>query len=218
MGEKRRFRVEKDALGEKLVPEDAYYGIQTLRAAENFPVSGIMPKPVFITATAMVKKAAAAVNVELGLLERRRGAAIIKAAGEVVPGMHHGDFFVDVYQAGAGTSHNMNANEVIANRAIEILGGVKGSYKTVHPNDHVNMGQSTNDTMPTALRVACLLSAPALIASLKGLQKALERKSREFRAVIKSGRTHLQDAVPLSLVRLIRIFNKELYRESLGLP
>jgi aspartate ammonia-lyase len=199
MGDDKEFRVEKDAIGERLVPAGAYYGIQTLRAAENFPVSGIMPKPVFVTATAMVKKAAAMANVELGLLDRKRGAAIIKAADEVVSGLHRGEFFVDVYQAGAGTSHNMNANEVIANRAIEILGGVKGSYSTVHPNDHVNMSQSTNDTMPTALRVACLLSAPELLASLKALQKALERKSVEFNAVIKSGRTHLQDAVPVRL-------------------
>ncbi|MBI5587836.1 MAG: aspartate ammonia-lyase [Deltaproteobacteria bacterium] len=199
MDDERSFRVEKDSLGEKLVPSDAYYGIQTLRAAENFPISGIMPKAVFVTATAIVKKASAMANVELGLLDRKRGAAIVKAADEIISGRLHGEFFVDVYQAGAGTSHNMNANEVIANRAIEILGGVKGSYSTVHPNDHVNMSQSTNDTMPTALRVACLLSAPALLSSLKRLQRGLERKSREFSTIIKSGRTHLQDAVPVRL-------------------
>jgi len=199
MVKKKKFRVEKDSLGEKLVPAEAYYGIQTLRAVENFPISGITAKPVFVTATAMVKTASATANTTLGLLDKKREAAIVKAASEVASGQHRDEFIVDIYQAGAGTSHNMNANEVIANRAAEILGGAKGRYSTVHPNDHVNMSQSTNDTMPTALRVACLLSAQALTASLTCLQKALEKKARQFRPVIKSARTHLQDAVPIRL-------------------
>lgn len=196
---KGKMRIEKDSLGEKPVPSDAYYGIQTLRAIENFQISGIKPKAVFVTATAMVKKASALANIELGLLDKKRGSAIIRAADEIISGELRDQFVVDIYQAGAGTSHNMNANEVIANRAIEILSGIRGDYKVVHPNDHVNKSQSTNDTMPTALRVACLLSFPALLGSLKSLQRELTRRSREFSSVIKSGRTHLQDAVPIRL-------------------
>ncbi len=194
-----KFRLEKDSLGELPVPGKAYYGIQTLRAFRNFPISGIPPKKSFIDATAMVKKAACMANMGLGLIDKKRGAAILKAADEVIAGRFHGEFIVDVYQAGAGTSHNMNANEVIANRAIEILGGRLGDYGLVHPNDHVNMSQSTNDTMPTALRLAALISSKCLISELGALEAALRGKAREFDRIIKSGRTHLQDAVPIRL-------------------
>ncbi|MBI5491872.1 MAG: aspartate ammonia-lyase [Deltaproteobacteria bacterium] len=194
-----KFRIEKDTLGEKPVPAEAYYGIQTLRAKENFPISGILPKPVFIMATAIVKAASARANMDLGLLDRRKGAAILRAAQEAAAGRLDKEFIVDVYQAGAGTSHNMNANEVIANRAIELLGGRKGGYDIVHPNDHVNMSQSTNDTMPTALRIAAFISSSDLMEALEGLTAELEKKSKEFSKIIKSGRTHLQDAVPVTL-------------------
>lgn len=199
MPEERRLRLERDSLGEKEVPQDAYYGIQTLRAHENFRISGITARPVFIKATAMVKLAAAEANEGLGLLDRKRARAIMKAAREIMGGKLHDQFIVDVYQAGAGTSHNMNANEVIANRAIELLGGKKGDYHIVHPNDHVNASQSTNDTMPTSLRVAAILSSGGLIGALQGLEKALKAKAGEFYSIIKSGRTHLQDAVPMTL-------------------
>lgn len=194
-----RIRLEKDSLGEKPVPENAYYGVQTLRAKENFPISGILPGAGFIRATAMVKKAACIANGKLRLLDKRIAGAVIKAADEIISGRLHSEFIVDVYQAGAGTSHNMNANEVIANRAMEILGGSKGDYRLVHPNDHVNMSQSTNDTMPTALRIAALSASAGLITSLEGLERELKGRSREFGGIIKSGRTHLQDAVPVRL-------------------
>ncbi len=196
---KNKFRLEKDSLGELPVPREAYFGIQALRASRNFPISGIPPKPIFIAATAMVKKAACIANIELGLIDKNRGPAIIKAADEVISGRFNDQFIVDVYQAGAGTSHNMNANEVIANLAIEILGGRRGDYNLVHPNDHVNMSQSTNDTMPTALRVAAIFSSGVLMEALIGLETELKRKAREFDRIIKSGRTHLQDAVPIRL-------------------
>lgn len=194
-----RFRRERDSLGERMVPKDAYYGIQTLRARENFQVSGIRPKRAFIRATALVKHASASANMLLGLLDKKRASAIMKASTEAAEGLFDKEFIVDVYQAGAGTSHNMNANEVIANRAIELLGGKKGDYSLVHPNDHVNRSQSTNDTMPTALRLAILLSSETLLAPLASLESALRIKSREFSSIIKSGRTHLQDAVPVTL-------------------
>jgi aspartate ammonia-lyase len=199
MPKENSFRLERDSLGEKRVPSNAYYGIQTLRAFENFPISGIKAAPVFITATAMIKLAAARANARLGLLNKKRADAICRAAGEIIRGGLRGEFIVDAFQAGAGTSHNMNANEVIANRAIELLGGRPGSYSIVHPNDHVNMSQSTNDVVPTALRVAALLTSGSLLAAAEGLEKTLRRKSKEFSGVIKSGRTHLQDAVPVTL-------------------
>ncbi len=192
-------RIERDSLGRRRVPNKAYYGVQTLRASENFPISGIRPKKAFIRATALVKLASAEANISLGLLDGKRGLAIRKAALEVLSGGFDDEFIVDVYQAGAGTSHNMNANEVIANRANELLGGRRGDYSIVHPNDHVNMSQSTNDTMPTALRLAALTSSEGLINALEALESALKRKSKEFDRVIKSGRTHLQDAVPVRL-------------------
>lgn len=193
------FRLERDPLGEREVPVDAYYGIQTLRASENFRISGLRAPRAFIRATGAVKLAACRANTRLGLLERRLARAVAKAAKEVSEGRFDTEFIVDVFQAGAGTSHNMNANEVIANRAIEILGGTKGDYGLVHPNDHVNMGQSTNDTVPTALRIAVLSESAGLLEALGTLEAALRAKSREFGKVIKSGRTHLQDAVPMTL-------------------
>ncbi len=192
-------RTERDSLGAKEVPAEAYYGVETARATENFRISGIKPHPDFIRATVLVKKAAAEANLSLGLLDRRIGEAIVKAADEILQGYLHDQFVVDVYQAGAGTSHNMNANEVLANRAIEILGGRKGDYKLVSPHDNVNMGQSTNDIFPTFMRVACMLLVKPLIEVLEGLKAAFEAKARDFDHIVKSGRTHLQDASAIRL-------------------
>jgi aspartate ammonia-lyase len=192
-------RLERDPLGEHQVPADAYYGIQTQRAADNFPTSDLRAPEALVTATILVKKAAAAANMATGQLPRDIGAAITAAADEILAGNLRDQFIVDVYQAGAGTSHNMNANEVLANRAAEMLGGPKGSYLAVHPNDHVNMSQSTNDVFPTATRIALLLGHGPLVESARLLQAALETKAREFAGVMKVGRTHLQDAVPITL-------------------
>ncbi len=194
-----RDRIEKDALGSLAVPEGAYYGIQTRRAMLNFPISGQRLPSSFVRAYARIKDAAAEVNTGLGLLDRRRGAAIRRAAAEIVGGRHLDQFVVDVYQAGAGTSQNMNLNEVIANRAIEILGGRRGDYSAIHPNDHVNMSQSTNDTFPAALRLAILLRLPGLLVSLRQCATALRALARRFRRTVKTARTHLQDAVPIML-------------------
>ena len=196
---KGRSRVERDPLGEKEVPEEAYYGIHTVRAVENFSISGLRLPREFIRAMALIKKSAARVNLTLGLLRRRIAEAIIEAAEEVAAGLYDNHFVVDVYQAGAGTSQNINTNEVIANRAIEILGGRKGDYSIVHPNDHVNMAQSTNDVFPTAMRLSCLDSLKDFLKALDLLSSTFFKKSREFRGVIKAGRTHLQDAMPLTL-------------------
>ncbi len=192
-------RIERDALGTLPVPARAYYGIQSRRAMLNFPISGRRLPAVFIRAYAHVKLAAATVNRSLGLLDRRRATAIRRAATEILAGLHADQFVVDVYQAGAGTSQNMNLNEVIANRAIEILGGRRGDYSVVHPNDHVNMSQSTNDTFPSALRVAVLLALPGLRGSLRDGETALRALERKFARTVKSARTHLQDAVPIML-------------------
>ena len=192
-------RIERDSLGERDIPAEAYYGIQTARAIENFPISGWKPYPSFVTATIQVKKAAARVNGQLGVLEPELTRAIEAAADEVLEGKFRDQFVVDPFQAGAGTSHNMNANEVLANRAIELLGGEKGNYGIVHPNDHVNMAQSTNDVIPTAMRLAALELAGGLIEALDELGDSFRRKAREFDSIIKSGRTHLQDAVPVRL-------------------
>ena len=192
-------RVEHDPLGEHTVPADAYYGIQTVRASENFPISGIHAPADLVTATVLIKRAAARANVELGRLEARVGEAIIESADEIVNGALRDQFIVDIYQAGAGTSHNMNVNEVLANRASEVLGGAKGEYRLVHPNDHVNMGQSTNDVFPSATRVALLLGHAALVDAARALAASLHRKAGEFATVLKVGRTHLQDAVPMTL-------------------
>jgi len=193
------YRVETDSLGEVRVPRDAWYGAQTQRAIENFPISGMRAHPEFVRATAQVKLAAARANARLGKLDRAIAEAIARAAQEVIDGGLRDEFVVDVFQAGAGTSHNMNANEVIANRANAALGGARGAYAPVHPNDHVNMSQSTNDVIPTAIRVAALSLEPPLRAALDALAGALEDKAREFDGVLKSGRTHLQDAVPVRL-------------------
>ncbi|MFY9270154.1 MAG: aspartate ammonia-lyase [Candidatus Manganitrophaceae bacterium] len=197
--EKEKVRKEKDSLGELEVPESAYYGVQTARAVANFPISGLRPHPTFIAATAMVKWAAAEANMACRKLDPKIGKIIQAAALEVIEGKWNHQFVVDVFQAGAGTSHNMNSNEVIANRAIEKLGGKRGEYNRVHPNDHVNMSQSTNDIFPTSMRVAALLMIKALVRVVARLEKRLSEKAREFDDVIKSGRTHLQDAVPVRL-------------------
>jgi len=192
-------RVEHDPLGEHTVPADAYYGIQTVRASENFPISGLHAPADLVTATVLIKRAAARANVELGRLEARVGEAIIESADEIVNGALRDQFIVDIYQAGAGTSHNMNVNEVLANKASEVLGGAKGEYRLVHPNDHVNMGQSTNDVFPSATRVALLLGHDALVDAARALAASLHRKAGEFATILKVGRTHLQDAVPMTL-------------------
>ena len=193
------FRTERDPLGDHPVPADAYYGIQTARALENFHISGLHAPADLVTATILIKKAAAQANMSLGRLDAQVGDAIARAADEILAGALRDQFVVDVYQAGAGTSHNMNANEVLANRASEILGGVRGEYRLVHPNDHVNMGQSTNDVYPTATRLALLLMHASLVESARSLAASLARKARDFDDVLKVGRTHLQDAVPMTL-------------------
>ena len=194
-----RFRTEKDPLGELNVPDDAYYGVQTARAVENFPISGLRAPADLVTATILVKKAAAEANAALGRLARDVADAICAAADEILSGRLRDQFVVDVYQAGAGTSHNMNANEVLANRAGELLGEPRGTYRRVHPNDHVNMGQSTNDVFPTATRLSLLLGTAPLVAAARALADSLARKADEFAGVLKTGRTHLQDAVPITL-------------------
>ena len=189
-------RIERESLGEVHVPSDALYGAQTQRAINNFPISGLRPWRAFIWSMAVIKRAAAEVNLDLGLLDVDRAEAIQQAAQEIIAGKWDDQFIVDPFQAGAGTSHNMNVNEVIANRATEILGGELGEYR-VHPNDHVNMSQSTNDTIPTAIRLGCLWRLDELLAVVEDLAAALWEKSVEFCDIVKSGRTHLQDAVPV---------------------
>ena len=192
-------RIEHDPLGEKAVPAAALYGIQTFRAAENFPISGLRPLPQFVDAVVWIKRSAAMTHRETGRLEARLADAIVQAADEVLGGQHRDQFIVDVYQAGAGTSHNMNVNEVLANRANELLGGERGTYTPVHPNDHVNMAQSTNDVIPTAIRLGALSRLAPLLAALDGLAAAFAAKGKAFDHVMKSGRTHLQDATPMRL-------------------
>src|SRR5580700_1173089 len=192
-------RTERDALGLKDIPADVYYGIQTARAVENFPISGLRAHAALIRAIAMVKEAAAEANRELGLVDTKTAHAIIQAAQEVQNGKWDHAFVVDVFQAGAGVSFHMNANEVIANRASELLGGNLGEYQHADPNDHVNYGQSTNDVFPTAMRLATLLELEKLYLVLDGLITALDEKGKEFHHVLKSGRTHMQDAVPVRL-------------------
>lgn len=217
------FRKEKDSLGELQVPASALYGVQTQRAVDNFPISGLRPWRAFIWSVAAVKRAAALVNFELGLFNDREvdgkkftaqqlSNAIVQAATEVMDGKWDSQFVVDPFQAGAGTSHNMNTNEVIANRATQILGGEIGKYY-VHPNDHVNMAQSTNDVIPTSIRVGALWRLEELLASLKNLQAALEAKAVEFDGVVKSGRTHLQDAVPVRLGQEFGAYAKAVERD-----
>lgn len=195
-----KLRIEKDTLGEVKLPVGVYYGAQTKRAVDNFPVSGLRLPRRFIKAQGTIKLAAARANGSLGLLNKKMLKAIEKAAMEVINGTHDDQFVVDVYQAGAGTSQNMNANEVIANRAIELLGGEKGDYMLVHPNDHVNMAQSTNDTIPTSIYISSFEAVrDDLVPALKMLKGALITKTREFDKIVKAGRTHMQDAVPMRL-------------------
>jgi fumarate hydratase class II len=193
-------RIEKDSMGPVEVPANAYYGGQTMRAVQNFPISELRFSRAFIKALGQIKLAAAQANVELGLLDQRLGDAIEQAAKEVVDGKFDDQFVLDIFQTGSGTSTNMNANEVISNRAIEIMGGERGSKKPVHPNDHVNKGQSSNDVIPTAIHVSALISTQeVLIPALEKLEASLRRKAREFMGVVKTGRTHLQDATPIRL-------------------
>jgi aspartate ammonia-lyase len=192
-------RTEHDSLGDVWVPAHALWGAQTQRAVDNYPISGLHAHPWMIQATVLVKKAAALANQETDRLDATVAGAIVAAADEVLGGRWHDQFVVDVYQAGAGTSHNMNANEVLANRATELLGGKRGDYSRVHPNDHVNMAQSTNDTFPTAMRVATLLAIRETLPALERLREAFAAKGREFDPIVKSGRTHLQDATPIRL-------------------
>jgi aspartate ammonia-lyase len=193
------FRTERDPLGELEVPADAYYGIQTTRAVDNFRISDLRAPADLVVATVLIKRAAAEANEALGRLDKRVAGAIMQAADEIRAGALRDQFVVDVYQAGAGTSHNMNTNEVLANRAAETLGGARGEYTLVHPNDHVNMGQSTNDVFPTATRIALLIAMRPLVDAARGLASALQEKAVAFAHVLKVGRTHLQDAVPMTL-------------------
>jgi aspartate ammonia-lyase len=192
-------RIERDPLGELAVPADALYGVQTMRAVQNFPISGLRPLPAFVDAVIHIKKAAAQTHRETGRLEVRLADAIVGAADEVLAGRHRDQFVVDVYQAGAGTSHNMNCNEVLANRANELLGGRRGTYAPIHPNDHVNMAQSTNDVIPTAIRIGALMLLTPLTRALDALADAFLEKGKAFDRIVKSGRTHLQDATPIRL-------------------
>jgi aspartate ammonia-lyase len=198
-GASRATRSEKDSLGTKEIPAEVYYGIQTARAVENYPISGMRAHPALIRAIGMVKQAAAEANRELGLIDEKTANAIVQAAKEVQEGKRNSEFVVDVFQAGAGVSFHMNSNEVIANRAVEILGGNLGDYSKVHPNDHVNYGQSTNDVFPTSMRLAALLELEKFYPVLDSLVRALEKKGKEFHDILKSGRTHMQDAVPMRL-------------------
>lgn len=206
-------RVEKDSLGELTVPANVLYGIQTQRAVQNFPVSGLHPWQAFIWSMAVIKYAAAQVHKDLGLLEDRIADAILKAASEVMDHQWDDQFVVDPFQAGAGTSHNMNTNEVIANRATILLGGKPGEY-LVRPNDHVNMGQSTNDTIPTAIRLGVLWRLDELLTTLELLVRAFEQKAIEFDPIIKSGRTHLQDAVPIRLGQEFGAYARAVERDA----
>jgi fumarate hydratase class II len=206
-------RIERDSLGDVQVPAQALYGAQTQRAVENFPVSGLKPRPAFIWSMATIKRAAAEVHRDLGLLDKDRAGAIITAAQEVIDGKWNDQFVVDPFQAGAGTSHHMNVNEVIANRATQIMGGQIGQY-IVHPNDHVNMAQSTNDTIPTAIRLGCLWRVAELLGVLDELVLALRTKAREFDDIVKSGRTHLQDAVPVRLGQEFGAYARAVERDA----
>lgn len=207
------YRVEKDSLGEVRVPAKAYYAAQTARAVENFPVSGLKPYPAFVWSMTVIKRSAAEVHKDLGLLDARLADAIIQAADEVLAGKHQDQFVVDPFQAGAGTSHNMNVNEVIANRANEILGyALDNKEKPVNPNDHVNMAQSTNDTIPTAIRLGVLWKFDELISTLQHCADEFRRKAAEWDSITKSGRTHLQDAVPVRLGQEVAAWAKAIER------
>lgn len=208
-----QLRVEKDFLGSKEVPIDAYYGIQTLRAVENFPITGYRIHEELIRAMATVKKAAAVANMEIRQLNPRIGNAVVQAAQEIIDGKWHDQFIVDPIQGGAGTSINMNANEVIANRAIELLGGTKGDYFAVSPNTHVNMAQSTNDAFPTAIHIAALSQIEKLLVTMEQLLEAFRNKAVQFDSIIKMGRTHLQDGVPIRLGQEFEAYSRVLARD-----
>ncbi|RJR42550.1 MAG: aspartate ammonia-lyase [Desulfobacteraceae bacterium] len=208
-------RIERDSLGEMELPDSVYYGVQTARALVNFPVSGMREHPAFIRAYVEVKKAAAQANMHLGRIEKEKGDAILRAAEEVLSGGLSDQFPVDVFQAGAGTSVNMNVNEVLANRALELMGREKGDYEFLSPNDHVNMSQSTNDTFPTAAHVAVQVLARPLIETLQDLSESFRRKGEEFRKIPKTGRTHLMDATPLTLGDEFRAYGSAV-RKSAG--
>ena len=210
---KMDYRVEKDSIGKKNVPEDVYYGVQSLRAAENFHITGLNMHPEIINSLAYIKKAAAITNCEIGLLDKKVAQAIVQACDEILAGELHRDFIVDPIQGGAGTSLNMNANEVIANRAIELLGGQKGDYSIVNPNDHVNCGQSTNDVIPTAGKMTSLRLLKNLKKELLRLHKALTAKASEFNHVIKMGRTQMQDAVPIRLGQEFHAYSVAIMRD-----
>ena len=220
----RGYRIERDSMGEVKVPKNAYYGAQTQRAVENFPISGIGFPPKFIRALAIIKHAAASVNEDLGLLDPKIADVIRRAAGEVMEGKLDKEFVVDIFQTGSGTSTNMNVNEVIANRALELLGKQRGG-KEVHPNDHVNMSQSSNDVIPTAIHISALEAIQKeLLPALKELHKALRKKAREFERIVKIGRTHLADATPIRLgqefsgyARQIELSTKRIRAASSGL-
>jgi aspartate ammonia-lyase len=202
-------RTEKDSMGERQLPNDVYYGIQTLRATENFPISGIKPLPTYVDACILIKKAAAIANGKLNCIPEEVSTAIVQAADEILNGKLRDQFVVDIYQAGAGTSHHMNVNEVLANRALELLGDEKGNYERVNPNDHVNYGQSTNDVIPTAIRIGGLIALQnTLYPALNQAIGTLEDKAQEFQDIVKSGRTHLQDAVPVRLGESFRAWEQ----------
>jgi aspartate ammonia-lyase len=207
-------RIERDPLGELPVPAEALWGIQTERARQNFPISHLRPLPAFVDAVIQIKKAAALTHRETGRLDARLADAIVKAADEVLEGGHREQFVVDPYQAGAGTSHNMNCNEVLANRANELLGAKRGEYKPIHPNDHVNMAQSTNDVIPTAIRLGALSQLAALTEALARLARAFLAKGKAFDAIVKSGRTHLQDATPVRLGQEFAAFGHTIERNA----
>ncbi len=207
------WRTEKDSIGTKEVPEDVYYGVQSLRAAENFRITGLSMHPEVINSLAQIKKAAAITNCEVGLLDKKIAEAIVQACDEITAGKLHDEFIVDPIQGGAGTSINMNANEVIANRAIEILGGEKGDYSIVHPNDHVNCGQSTNDVIPTAGKITSLKLLKNAKKELERLYEALCAKAKEFDAIIKMGRTQMQDAVPIRLGQEFQAYSAAIRRD-----
>ncbi|MEB9902005.1 aspartate ammonia-lyase [Bacillus cereus] len=206
-------RIEKDFLGEKEVPSAAYYGVQTLRAVENFPITGYRIHPSLITAMAIVKKAAALANIDTGYLAKDIGHEIAEAAQEIVDGKFHDQFIVDPIQGGAGTSINMNTNEVIANRALERMGYEKGAYGKISPNTHVNMAQSTNDAFPTGIHIATLMMLEKLLITMEELHSAFRKKAKEFDHVIKMGRTHLQDAVPIRLGQEFEAYSRVLARD-----
>lgn len=213
MANNQHYRSEHDSIGDRKLPKDAYYGVQSLRAAENFHITGLTMHPEIINSTAEIKKASAMTNLEIGLLDKKVADAIIKACDEIVAGELHDAFIVDPIQGGAGTSLNMNANEVIANRAIELLGGEKGDYTLVNPNDHVNCGQSTNDVFPSAGKLAVLKLLIKAQIQLQRLYKALTDKALEFDDVLKMGRTQLQDAVPIRLGQEFRAYSEAVLRD-----